>query len=66
MNAIPLLITLLLLFLIFLLLRELICWYYKINVIVKQNDEHTKLLSEIRDLLESNIKETVANNKSKQ
>ncbi len=33
--------------LILLLIRELVCWYWKINIQVKQNDEIIELLKRI-------------------
>lgn len=43
----PLVITLIIAFCIFLILRELMCWYYKINTIVSNQDEIIKLLRKI-------------------
>lgn len=45
--------ALLILFIFFLIIREVITWYYKINLMVKQQNEQTKLLSQILDQLKN-------------
>jgi hypothetical protein len=42
---------------IFLICRELVCWYWKQNEMVKLNKNQIELLEEVRDLLkEANLK----------
>lgn len=61
MHFMPLLITIAVLALLFLLLREVFCWYYKINTMVKQNKEQIDLLKKIADSLKAKeVKETTA------
>ena len=36
---------------VFLVLREVVCWYWKINVMVKSLNEQTDVLKTIRDML---------------
>lgn len=47
------LVSLLIVFLIFLICRELVCWYWKINTAIRQRDELLKSLNEMKVLLES-------------
>lgn len=48
-----LIITLLVALLIFLVCRELVCWYWKINEAIKQRDDMAKTLKEMKMLMES-------------
>lgn len=48
-----LIITLLVFLLVFLVCRELVCWYWKINEAIKQRDDMAKTLKEMKALMES-------------
>lgn len=48
-GTILILVGLILLFIIFLLCRELVCWYFKINIKINMMDEQNQMLSNIMD-----------------
>jgi len=50
---IALIISLLVFIAIFLLLREVVCWYWKINTMVKNQEITNQLLKKIADHLET-------------
>ncbi|HEY8365926.1 MAG TPA: hypothetical protein VIL57_02160 [Bacteroidia bacterium] len=55
-------ITLLITIVLFLILREVFCWYYKINTIVKQQKETNELLNTLIKLQGKNEVENIKPN----
>lgn len=59
--VIGLLVYLVFLLALFLLLRSFMLWYWKINVIVKNQEQQTKLMEEQRDLLAKLLQQSSKN-----
>lgn len=60
-NFTSILIYIIIIVIVFLLIRELVCWYYKINLMVKNQSEIIRLLTKIANKNDSENNEVTDN-----